>query len=184
MRGLAPQRAGEFAAGRFCAHRVLAALGIKAGPLLTGDNGVPAWPEGIVGSISHTTGCTVAVACHSNDASGIGVDVESGDAVTMDMVRVLCTEAERAWVCSTPGRGAALLFSAKESLFKGYFPLTGFFLEFGDVEVTLDPAERRFSARLVNDNAPSLFGGRQFHGRYRIDEHFVFTGILLMERSA
>jgi len=179
MQGVAPSRAAEFAAGRICAHRVLADLGIDSGPLPVGANGVPEWPRGIVGSISHTAGCCVAAASRVRNAIALGVDVEGVDAVTGDIVQVLCTEAERAWVDTVPsGRGPVLLFSAKESLFKGYHPLTGFFLEFKDVEITLEAVANRFSARLVSDSSPPLLGGRVFSGSYWIDDRFVYTGLV------
>jgi 4'-phosphopantetheinyl transferase EntD len=184
VRRVPPQRAWEFTAGRLCAHRALADLGVKGRPLLVGANGAPEWPKGIVGSISHTTGFCVAAACRIRDAIGLGVDVESLDGATRETVEVLCTKAERRWVGSIPiEKGAVLLFSAKESFFKGYHPLTGFFLEFCDVEVTFDPSANRFTARLVNDNAPSIFGVRAFHGRYWIGDRFVYTGLCLLGQS-
>jgi len=185
IRGVAPSRAGEFATGRVCAHRVLTDLEIKAGPLLVGANGAPEWPKGIAGSISHTTGCCVAAACRLEDAIGLGIDVEEVDAVTSDIVSILCTEAERDWVGPCPCRWElALLFSAKESLFKGYHPLTGYFLEYSDVEVTLERATNRFSARLVNERSPSILGERVFPGCYRIDHRFVYTGLVLQGCAA
>jgi len=185
LRGASPRRACEFAGGRICARQVLADLGIRGGPLLAGGAGAPEWPKGIVGSISHTTGRCVAAACRIRDAIGLGVDVEGSDVDNRDITPVLCTESERAWVDSIPrGRGATLLLSVKESFFKGYHPLTGFFLEFDDVEVTFIRVANRFMVRLVNDNAPSLLGEREFSGRYWVDDRFVYTGLVLMGRKA
>src|SRR5208282_5779110 len=51
-----PKRAQEFAAGRVCARRALAELGVVDFPLRVGEDREPLWPEGTVGSITHTTG--------------------------------------------------------------------------------------------------------------------------------
>jgi hypothetical protein len=172
VREVAPQRACEFAVGRLCAHRVLAALGVEERPLLIGADGAPEWPGGIAGSISHTTGFCVAAACRIGDAAGLGVDVEQAEGVTRDLVPLLATPVERAWVGSfARGRGPSLLFS-------------GFPLEFSDVEITLAAATHRFMARLANANAPPVFGMREFHGRYWIDDRFVHTGLCFPGRTA
>src|SRR5437763_335927 len=58
-----PKRRAEFATGRVCARQALERLGVAVGPLLPHPDRSPAWPPGIVGSISHTDGyCAVAVA--------------------------------------------------------------------------------------------------------------------------
>ena len=46
----------DFAAGRVCARRAMAQLGVDGLPLLVGEKGQPVWPPGIVGSISHCEG--------------------------------------------------------------------------------------------------------------------------------
>ena len=52
----AASRLQDFASGRYCARQALAKLGVHGFPLLAGEDRVPNWPEGFVGSITHTDG--------------------------------------------------------------------------------------------------------------------------------
>lgn len=183
VRGVAPARAQAFVAGRQCAHQVLATLGAEGKALLPDANHVPVWPQGFVGSISHTLGFCVAVACRRSDALGVGVDAEFIDRARWEIAPVLCTQEEHSRIGSMSQGGAALLLSAKESFFKAYQPLTGYCLDWRDIEVTFDPGKTLYRARLVSGRAPSLFGAREFCGRYRVDSRYVYTGLLLPWRA-
>ena len=57
-----PHRAAEFAGGRQCAKAAMSALGVDDAALPVGSGRQPAWPDGVVGSISHTHGYCLAVA--------------------------------------------------------------------------------------------------------------------------
>jgi 4'-phosphopantetheinyl transferase EntD len=71
-----------------------------------------------------------------------------------------------------------LLFSAKESVYKAWFPLTGRWLGFEDAHLTFDPDDGTFSARILIDGAttdgPPLTG---FTGRYLVRDGYVLTAI-------
>ena len=71
-----PERAAEFAAGRQCARRALAELGIMNFALVAGADRRPTWPDSIVGSITHTTGLCAAVVGRRSHFRGLGVDSE------------------------------------------------------------------------------------------------------------
>jgi 4'-phosphopantetheinyl transferase EntD len=72
--GLPRGRAGEFTAGRWCAHRALERLGCPEAAIGAGRYGEPSWPEGFTGSITHKPGAAVAVAAAAPEA--IGIDLE------------------------------------------------------------------------------------------------------------
>src|SRR5690349_17676802 len=59
----ADKRRREFAGGRACARRALAALDAPSAALLVAAERAPAWPAGWVGSITHAAGYCGAVAC-------------------------------------------------------------------------------------------------------------------------
>jgi 4'-phosphopantetheinyl transferase EntD len=72
-----------------------------------------------------------------------------------------------------------LVFSAKESVYKAWFPLTGRWLGFEEAAVTIDPLTGRFSARLlvpgpVIDGTP-LTG---FTGRWMADNGLIITAVV------
>ena len=57
------KRRAEFGTARVCARRALAQLGFPPMPLVPNKDRSPVWPQGVVGSITHTRGyCAVIVA--------------------------------------------------------------------------------------------------------------------------
>lgn len=180
---MAPARRREFAAGRACARRALAALGAAPGPLLRGPRRSPRWPEGFVGSITHTRDWAAAAAARRVAFAGLGIDAEPFEPLSARALERICSAPERARLAalgSHPAeRWGRVVFSAKESLYKAYFPATRHFLGFADAEIELDPAAGRFAARLTRADAPDAAGRRRFEGRFAIRESLVVTGLAL-----
>ena len=179
IRNAVPKRRLEFMAGRLCAKQLLARFGIHNFPVLAGKDHEPLWPPGIVGSISHTERyCGVAIARRA-DVQSIGLDVERVCRLPRDVCRQICTEQELAWVDSLPldrqQMGVALVFSAKECLYKCQHTMSGQWLEFHDVAISVNPDTKEFSARFATNNSlgkePCLGGKYFFHGGC------VFTGM-------
>ena len=161
------KRRREFTAGRECARIALGKLGVAPVPILTGERGAPQWPPGIVGSITHCDGYRAAAAAHASDVAAIGMDAEPADTLPRGVLDVISLPAERARLAALAGERPAvcwdrLLFSAKESVYKAWFPLTGRWLGFDDADVTITPAGT-FTARLLTEPQPpctASFGGR------------------------
>lgn len=76
LAGRRERRRRQFATARACARRCLADLGHAPVPLLPGPGGAPAWPPGVVGSITHCDGYRAAVADHRTHTSALGIDAE------------------------------------------------------------------------------------------------------------
>src|SRR5688572_21941564 len=55
------KRRRDFILGRNCARKALAALGHGNAVIERRGNGAPLWPDGIVGSITHTSGYAAAL---------------------------------------------------------------------------------------------------------------------------
>lgn len=137
-------RRREFAAGRWCAHEALSALGQDFDALLRDDDRLPVWPEGLVGSISHTREVAVAVVGRTDHWCGLGVDIETRSGLERHLWDKILTPAERAAL--PPGReesAALALFCAKEALYKAWYPLRRVFLGFHDVELVRHGEEAR-----------------------------------------
>ncbi|MBQ0946374.1 4'-phosphopantetheinyl transferase superfamily protein [Ideonella sp. 4Y16] len=133
-----PSRRASFLAGRLCAGRALAQFGI-GWPVLRGDTGEPVWPDGSVGSISHTSEMAYAVAAPASVCAGIGIDSELiVDHAGFAVIQALCcTDRERQQLfdgCDDQWRATAL-FSAKESLYKAIHRHVRRFVDFDEVEV-------------------------------------------------
>jgi 4'-phosphopantetheinyl transferase EntD len=185
-RAMGPARRREFAAGRACARRALRELGVPDGPVLRGERRAPRFPDGVIGSITHTSGFCAAAVARSASFAGVGLDAERDEALSAGAARRICAEGELAALRALPGHSAehwaALVFSAKESLYKAYFPLTGVFIGFRDAEITLRPETEhsgRFEAQLVRADAPDAAGQRRFVGRYACDGQRVATGVVI-----
>jgi 4'-phosphopantetheinyl transferase EntD len=136
------RRRREVAAGRACARRALGRLGIAPVALPADSDRVPRWPAGVVGSITHTHGLCAAAVAWQRDLRGLGIDAERAiDTARGDVMRLVTTPSEAAWLAGLAGAeaalAAALVFSIKEALYKCQFPLTRQLLDFTDVELAL-----------------------------------------------
>lgn len=149
--GVANKREIELATGRSAAKQALAGVGVEGFIVLKGDKGEPLWPDGIVGSISHTQGVCIASASNADGLLGLGVDVEAQRVLRPDIQRVICREEELSlhWHADTE-LAKLILFSAKESLYKALYPSQQRFIGFKEVAVEFD-GELGFVATLVDE---------------------------------
>jgi 4'-phosphopantetheinyl transferase EntD len=170
------KRRREFTAGRECARIALGKLGIEPVPILIGERGAPQWPPGIVGSITHCAGYRAAAVAHASDVAAIGMDAEPGDPLPRGVLDVISLPAERARLAALAGERPAvcwdrLLFSAKESVYKTWFPLARRWLGFESADVVIDAPGGTFTARLlvpgpvVNGSPLTLLHGRWLSGQ-------------------
>ncbi|MFJ5550136.1 4'-phosphopantetheinyl transferase [Streptomyces sp. NPDC093225] len=163
-----PSRRREFAAVRACARAAMARLGVPPLPVLPHGEGptwarnAPRWPEGLTGSMTHCTGYRAAALTRTGPGHpllSLGIDAEP-NAPLPDGVRSLALrpEEESALPALTAGRpGVAwdrVVFSAKESVFKAWYPLTGRWLGFEDCHITLTPDTTTFTAHLHTEPPP------------------------------
>lgn len=144
--GAAPKRRRDFVLGRACARAALAGLGHGGAVIGQGEGGVPLWPAGIVGSITHTSFYAAALAAEARLFSGVGVDAERVGGVTEELWPRLFDAAERDRLMELDGASRAILatviFSAKEACYKAW-ALKGA-LVFRDIHVA--PEEGGFTA--------------------------------------
>ena len=69
-----------------------------------------------------------------------------------------------------------LIFSAKESVYKAWFPVARRWLGFEEATVAIDPAAGTFHARLTVE-PPGRRAGANIAGRYLIEDGLVLTAI-------
>ena len=135
-------RRREFATARCCARRALARIGMPPIPIVPDPDGAPRWPTGVVGSITHCAGYRAAAVARSSDLLGLGIDAEPHAAVPAEALDLIARDEERERLLALADERPNLhwdriLFSAKEAVFKAWFPLTGSWLDFEDVSITL-----------------------------------------------
>ncbi|MFG2880533.1 4'-phosphopantetheinyl transferase [Streptomyces sp. NPDC048337] len=180
------ERRREFATVRGNARAALARLGIPPAPILPGTRGAPGWPEGIVGSMTHCAGYRAAAVARATDLAAISVDAEPNQPIANAGTRALVTiPEERLWLNRLgPLRPDVhwdrLVFSAKESVYKAWYPITGRWLDFDEVMITVDAEARTFHARLLVPG-PTVDGTRltAFNGTWLARRGLLITAIAL-----
>jgi 4'-phosphopantetheinyl transferase EntD len=186
MRGAAEARLREFATARTCARLAIAQLGLPAGPILRGVWREPIWPPGVVGSITHCSGYRAAAVAKQRDVLSVGIDAEPDEQLPPGILELVAVAQEQAWLASArPGvHWDRLLFSAKESVFKAWFPLARAWLGFEQAVVTFHPTECTFHVRLLVP-LPVLFGvGLQIlTGRFLVWNGVLLTSIVVPNKE-
>jgi enterobactin synthetase component D len=176
------KRKAEFLAGRYAARHALAELR-KEADVARGANGLPIWPKGVVGSITHASGFAAAAVASDAMYVSLGIDAETvmNENTAKSVQRTITSERELSLVEAMFSAGPAgalqsrtlpltLVFSAKESFYKCVYPLTAEFLEFSDVELVScradAPGRGVFALRLLKDLAFGFMSGSELTGRF------------------
>ncbi|MEU3457410.1 4'-phosphopantetheinyl transferase superfamily protein [Micromonospora sp. NPDC006766] len=179
-------RRREFITARRCAREALAQLGYAPTPIRPGPRREPRWPAGVVGSITHCAGYRAAAVARDTALASLGIDAEPHGALPDGVGGVVTVAGEpellRRLSHTDPSvHWDRLLFSAKESVYKAWYPVTGRWLGFEEAELFIDPAQRTFTARLLvdgtrTDGGPPLTA---LHGRYLVADGLVVTAVAL-----
>ena len=176
------KRRREFTTGRACARLALRRLGIATVAIPSGERGEPLWPSGVVGSITHCRGYRACAVAKAEDVVAVGIDAEVHEPLPDGVLEQVAFGRELEMVAD---RGAGvrldrLLFSAKEAVYKAWFPLAHRWLGFEDVELTVDVGRAEFRARLLVPG-PVLDGVRltEFRGRWCVDEGIVAAAVVV-----
>jgi 4'-phosphopantetheinyl transferase EntD len=185
----ADKRRREFTTARACARTALARLGVPAVPIVPGLRGSPQWPPGVVGSMTHCAGYRASAVALAADVRTLGVDAEPDHSLPTGVLDAIATADERDGLCALASAAPELswdrlLFSAKESVYKAWFPLTRRWLGFEEAVITIDPADGTFTARLLVAG-PVLDDLRltAFKGRWLARRGLVLTAIAVPRHS-
>ncbi|MGH3751830.1 MAG: 4'-phosphopantetheinyl transferase family protein [Pseudonocardiaceae bacterium] len=182
------KRRREFRTVRHCARRALRELGLPPAPVLSGAHREPLWPPGVVGSMTHCAGYRAAAVARSRDLRTVGIDAEPHEPLPPDVLGTIALAEEQIQIAGLAAAHSAahwdrILFCAKETVYKAWFPLTHRWLGFSDAAITIgpttsDPAEGTFTARL-RTAGPTIAGHELtgFDGRWLISDGLVVTAI-------
>ncbi|KIC36724.1 4'-phosphopantetheinyl transferase family protein [Leisingera sp. ANG-M7] len=178
--GLSPnaveKRRKEFAAGRDAAHQAMRQLGVPSAPVQIGSDRAPVWPEGLVGSITHTKSCAMAVLARSGAVQGLGIDVEEDTPLKNELLPAICSDREQAWLKrqDNPGQMAKVIFSAKEAAYKAQYTISQAFYGFDGMELEFDLAASAYQAFFTADRTP-FKRGEAVGGRFAIGAGLIMT---------
>ncbi len=176
-------RRREFTTGRHCARRALARLGLAEVAIPVGPNREPRWPAGVVGSITHCAGYRAAAVALDRHLASVGIDAEPHARLPDGVLDLVALPDERTRLellaGSRPGvHWDRLLFSAKESVYKAWYPVAGRWLGFEDAEMVIEADT--FTARL-RVPGPDVGGVplRTLPGRWLVRDGLVLTAVAL-----
>lgn len=199
--GAVEKRRVEFAAARACAREAMTRLGVPTGPIVRGGRGMPVWPPGVVGTLTHTDGLRAAALAPTDRVRSLGLDVEPHGPLSDGVLDAVSLPEEAAWVRAARAEVGSvhwdrLLFTAKEATYKAWFPLTRRWLGFADARITLvpdgtiDDDDEVVSGSLrsqilidpsASDGGPDLV---EFRGRWTVREGYVASAIVLRPAGA
>lgn len=179
IRAAVANRRNEFISGRVCARAAMGKLGYAAVAVPRGPQREPIWPHGLVGSITHCDGYRAAAVARADLYRGIGIDAEPHAALPDGVLKMVALPQERRWLGEQADTGVhwdRVLFSAKESIYKAWFPVARRWLGFEDVVLQIDPQTESFIAALLV-SGPVLDGRvlSQLAGRFRVANGLVIT---------
>ena len=202
-------RRREFRAGRLLAKGLLEEMGIFGFPILMGDRREPLWPAMVCGSITHLSDICLVAVVEKSKIFGIGLDVARTREVNANIWPTFLTEGELQWVRSLPPpvaqRCAAMMFSAKEALFKCLYPVVRMWIDFKDVRISTAAAYRQFrrgrfthileedellhgdtpfEAEFLVEKGDMIPRGFKISGVYRFDGPYVFTAMTMSRQHA
>ena len=165
-----PARRHEFITARRCAREALARLGHPPAPIRTGPAREPLWPPGVVGSITHCPGYRAAAVARATDLACLGIDAEPNGPLPPGVLDSVSLPPERAMLTGLASTDPEihwdrLLFSAKESIYKAWYPIAQRWLGFEDAVVTLDRAARTFTAEILIPGPLTHVAGHWLAGR-------------------
>jgi phosphopantetheine--protein transferase-like protein len=176
------KRRHEFAAGRACARAALGAIGHAPMPILQSESRAPLWPSGILGTISHSHTWAGAAVSHTTHLAGIGLDIETVGRITLNIARKVLTGSESALFENMPAKDRqdflALLFSAKEAVYKCLSPVVPVHMGFQDAEVK-KAGPSCFEVHMSPQISQARPACSRLTGHYFFHNGCVFTGIVL-----
>ncbi|UGT63578.1 4'-phosphopantetheinyl transferase Npt [Nocardia asteroides] len=182
------KRRRDFIGARHCARQALAQLGEPEVPIGKGERGMPLFPRGIVGSLTHCDGYRAAALAHALRFRSVGIDAEPHAELPDGVLDSVSLPEERQWLRETgsPLHLDRLLFCAKEATYKAWFPLTLRWLGFEDAHITFtvdaadaDSGSGTFHTKLLVPGG-TKDGGRpllDFDGRWQIAGGLILTAI-------
>ncbi|MGW0045536.1 4'-phosphopantetheinyl transferase Npt [Rhodococcus sp. NPDC003348] len=184
------KRRREFVSVRHCARQAMGKLGVDPAPILKGERGVPLFPRGVVGSLTHCDGYRGAVLGYSMAVRSVGIDAEPHGPLPDGVLDAVSLPAERDWLAGGTPDGAdvhwdRLLFCAKEATYKAWFPLTYRWLGFEDAHITFELGDAGDGRATGTFHTDLLVSGEtndgpplsSFDGRWLVDGGLVIAAI-------
>jgi 4'-phosphopantetheinyl transferase EntD len=179
------KRQAEYFYGRLCARHALLALGMAGHTVASGRMREPIWPDGVIGSITHSARYAAAAVVRTHPDHGIGIDIEQVvDATTRETILATVIDRhEHALLARVAGLSLdhclTLAFSVKESFFKASCGVVGRYFDFDAVTLLeLDPVCKTIVLRVNQDLCPQFERGQRVKAVFDLlDAGNIITGL-------
>ncbi|HXS19280.1 MAG TPA: 4'-phosphopantetheinyl transferase superfamily protein [Polyangiaceae bacterium] len=186
------KRQREFRAGRHHARTALDRAGAVSPIVRRGDDGLPLFPAGYHGSITHTgRDLTFAAAAICTAHHAIGLDAENHKELSASMVDAILlpmeqrrfhqTTASAQQAPSSLGLFALWVFSMKEAFYKCIYPHCAAPFGFLDLDVDVEPSRQAFVVTLRSKKYPDV--PSQLGGRYAVDHQRIICAVTWPNRA-
>lgn len=184
-----PERRAEFATTRQCARRALQRLGFPPVAIPVQPSRAPAWPAGVVGSLTHGADLRAAAVATTATCRAVGIDVEPNDGLPNGTLELIASPVEISGLRALDSLWPKvawdrLLFSAKEAIFKAWFPMTGHWLNYHECTLTIESDTATFTGRLHLDSSiRAHFGIDMVEGRWGISKGRLLSAVVVPTRA-
>ncbi len=175
------KRKAEYFAGRYLAKQAFAQHGIKAFDLRSDPRRCPLWPNGLVGSISHTKNIAICAIAEQTRINALGIDLEFWiKKQSENLIKSTVINPQEEQLLKGSGlvfnQALTLIFSAKESLFKALYPQVGCYFDFSAALLTnIDKKQQKVELMLC-ENLGSVYQANQsFQVHYVLSDDFALT---------
>jgi enterobactin synthetase component D len=179
-RGVAPSQLDDLRRGRTAARRALRTLGASETTVLREPNGAPVFPDGFVGSISHTAGRALAAVGRTEQVGGLGVDVEKIEPGVQEDLADLIPLAERQAFATCFGlsddASAIARFSLSESVYKAASAHLRRWIDFDECRFHPE-RDRRIAISACSLDLAAVLDGAEC--KLETDGSYVFSAVWL-----
>lgn len=158
--------------------------------MVPGERGEPRWPLGVVGSITHCPGYRAVAIGRACEARAVGIDAEPNLPLPGGVYQRISSADERVAAdrlrAVHPGVFSdRLLFSAKEAVYKVWFPLERTLLDLDEGQVVLRP-DGYFNAAIWPSalrRGPVGAIPARLSGRWDVSRGILRTALVLPSRD-
>lgn len=178
------KRQAEYLAGRHAARCCLQELGVGAKPVPIGDNRSPQWPEGTIGSITHSDNQAICIAKLRETGEFLGIDIENWleSSCAMKIRQIVLTPSDNLVLANHPlteRQLVTLLFSAKESIFKALYPFVNEYFGFDVVDVVEINLNQKYVNLMLNQTlSKSCRAGLVLKVIFEFNKDYVLTRLI------
>lgn len=176
-------RKREFLAGRICAEELFLKHNLTNIKIQSSKSRAPIWPEGFIGSISHTKFCAVCSLADNKTYSSVGIDIEKLIPRTRfeTISKLITTESDQVFLSKFTGddllQVQTILFSGKEALYKAIFPHYLEYFGFQEASIVdIDFNNQLFTLEISSNTTLSKFNG-EYSGEFLMYKDHILTSI-------